>query len=484
MIPFSGRSKAYRPVHFRHFGMEAARMTQVELAVVGAGPAGLAAAVTAAQAGLAVTLIDESPLVGGQYLRPWTGCWAPRTRAEREGHGLRQRLAALPVEVRSQTLGWGLFPDRTLGLYGPSGSSLLQAQCLILATGAYERVIPFPGWTLPGVMTVGGLQTLVKGYGLRPGHRVLLAGSGPLLLAVAVQLVEAGVTLVAVLEATRPRDWLRQVSRAWGHWDRLREGWGYLHTLRRAGVPLRWGWALTRALGEEEVEAAEVAPVADLHCSETVAVDTVGIGFGFVPATELARLAGCRHEYRPEAGGWIPIHDERLETTTPGVFVAGETAGIGGVDQALIEGKIAALSCAARQGRLPPAEVQVRLIPLLRQRRHHQRFAAFLNTTFHPPPELHSLATEDTVLCRCEEVTAGEIRAAVQAGVTELEALKACTRLGQGFCQGRLCGSLVADFVAREAGCPVAEVGTYSVRPPIKPMPLEALAGIGGNDPS
>jgi NADPH-dependent 2,4-dienoyl-CoA reductase/sulfur reductase-like enzyme/bacterioferritin-associated ferredoxin len=453
---------------------------------VGAGPAGLAAAVTAAQAGLAVTLIDEYPAVGGQYLRQWPAGWAPpaapRTPAEREGHCLRQKLAALPVEVRSQTLVWGFFPPRTLGLYGPSGSSLLRAQCLILATGAYERVMPFPGWTLPGVMTVGGLQTLVKGYGIRPGQRVLLAGSGPFLLPVAVQLLEAGATVVAVLEATRPRDWLPWAGRAWGHWDKLREGWGYLRTLRRAGVRWRWGWTVTRALGGDQVEAAEVAPVADLHRSETLAVDTVGIGFGFVPATELTRLAGCRHEYRPEAGGWIPTHDERLETTTPGVFVAGETAGIGGADQALIEGKIAALASAARQGRLPPGEVQARLASLLHQRRHHQSLAAFLNMAFRPPPELYSLATEDTLLCRCEEVTVGEIRAAVRAGMTELEALKTCTRLGQGFCQGRLCGPLVADFVAHEAGCSVAEVGTYSVRPPIKPIPLEALAATGGVD--
>jgi bacterioferritin-associated ferredoxin len=213
-----------------------------------------------------------------------------------------------------------------------------------------------------------------------------------------------------------------------------------------------------------------------------VAVDAIGIGFGFVPATDLTRLAGCRHEYRPEAGGWIPAYDENLETTTPGVFVAGETTGVGGAAQAMIEGQIAALACAVRLGRLSPMAAAVRLSPLLRQRRHHQQFAAFLNTTFRPPPELHALATDDTVLCRCEEVTAGEVRPAVRAGITELNALKTCTRVGMGFCQGRLCGPLLADFVAREAGCGAADMGAYTVRPPVKPVPLEVIAE-GGSRP-
>jgi bacterioferritin-associated ferredoxin len=232
------------------------------------------------------------------------------------------------------------------------------------------------------------------------------------------------------------------------------------------------------------VEAAEIAPVADLARAEAVAVDAIGIGFGFVPATDLTRLAGCRHEYCPEAGGWIPTHDENLETTTPGVFVAGETTGVGGAAQAMIEGQIAAIACAMRLGCLSPTAAAVRLAPLLRQRRHHQQFAAFLNTTFRPPPELHALATDDTVLCRCEEVTAGEVRAAVQAGITELNALKTCTRAGQGFCQGRICGPLLADFVAREAGCGAADVGAYTVRPPVKPVPLEVIAEGESSPPS
>lgn len=464
-------------------------MAWAELAVVGAGPAGLAAAVTAAQAGLAVTLIDEYPRVGGQYLRQWPAGWAapsvPRTRAERESHLLRQQLPTLPVEIRSQTLVWGLFPERTLSLYGPEGPSMLQAQCLILATGAYERVRPFPGWTLPGVMTVGGLQTLVKSYGIRPGQRILLAGSGPFLLPVAVQLMAAGATVVAVLEAIRPGVWLRQAHRAWGHWDKLQEAWSYLWTLRRAKVPLRWGWTITRAIGEKQVEAVDIAPATCLlqpspwKGTETVAVDTVGIGWGFIPATELTRLAGCHHEYCPEAGGWIPIHDENLETTMPGVFVAGETTGVGGADKALIEGKIAALACAARRGHLSPAAIRVHLGPLLPQRRHYRSLAVLLNATFRPPSELHALVTDDTVLCRCEEVTAGEVRAALQAGITQLDALKTCTRLGQGLCQGRFCGPLVADFVAREADCTAADVGAYTIRPPIKPIPLEAIAESG-----
>jgi NADPH-dependent 2,4-dienoyl-CoA reductase/sulfur reductase-like enzyme len=461
-------------------------MASVELAVIGAGPAGLAAAAAAARAGVRVALIDEYASPGGQYLK---GASHPIRSpsafpAERQGRALLRQVAGLDVDLRMETLVWAI-EGRRLALYGPRGLDWLEAEALVVAAGARELAIPFPGWTLPGVMTVGAAQILAKGYQVQPGRRMLLAGSGPLLLAAGNELIERGVQVVGVLEASHFARWLPHAPAVWGQWDRLREGWHYLHGLRRARVPYRLGWTVVEALGGDEVEAAVVARVDPEgrplpNTEQKLDVDTVCLGFNFVPNLELTLLAGCAHEYDPARGGWAPQVSERMETTVAGLFVAGETAGVGGAAAAMLEGRLAGLSAAQRLGRLGEDELQRELIPLARQRRRLGRFAAMLNTLFVPGPGLDAITTDETLICRCEEVTAGQVRAAVARGARQLDALKTGTRVGQGACQGRTCGPLLARLVARETGRPIQEAGLFHVRPPLKPIPMGDLAGEGG----
>jgi NADPH-dependent 2,4-dienoyl-CoA reductase/sulfur reductase-like enzyme len=464
-----------------------------ELAVVGAGPAGLAAAITAARAGVHVTLVDEYPRPGGQYLK---GTSPPVTATEKQGHALLRDLAELDVELRTETLVWGIEGMR-LALHGPHGLDWLEARAVVVATGAREMVIPFPGWTLPGVMTLGAGQILAKEHGILPGRRVLLAGSGPLLLLVASQLVRRGAEVVAVLEAVHLIEWLPHAPAAWGNWDRLREGWRYLGDLHRARVPYRPGRAVIRALGSspsstqgatDKRGTLQAAVVAQLDrqgrpvpgSEETVEVDALCLGLGFVPNVELTQLAGCAHEFDPARGGWVPGVDERMETTVPGLFVAGETAGVGGAGAAMIEGCVAGLAVARRLGYIGESELARDLTGLAKRYRHLRRFGAMLNTLFAPRPGLDTITTDETPICRCEEVLAGEVRAAVARGAVELDALKTWTRVGQGACQGRTCGPLLARLIARETGRAIAEVGVFRVRPPLKPLPLGDLALEGG----
>jgi NADPH-dependent 2,4-dienoyl-CoA reductase/sulfur reductase-like enzyme/bacterioferritin-associated ferredoxin len=480
-------------------------MAATDVAVIGAGPGGLSAAITAADLELKVTLIDESSAPGGQYLvgREAVHQLASEdlalSAAERRGMELLKRLPRSTAERCFETLVWHLAGDRELspggfklGLYhyptgsgGPGGSrgaiEYLTARAVVLASGAREQVVPFPGWTLPGVMTVGAAQLLAKRHRLIPGRRVVLAGSGPLLLPAAVHLAELGAEVLAVLEASHLRDWLKYTPAIRGNSDRLGEGRRYMGALRRGRIPYRFGKAVVRAEGSAGIELVVVAsldrrgrPVPGTE--EEIRVDALCVGFGFVPNTELAQIAGAALHFDPANGGWIPELDDRLQTSVPGLFVAGEAAGISGASSAMLEGRLAGLGAACRLGRITDSELRDAWASSSRRRKQVKRFGVMLNTLFAPAPGLSAITTEDTVVCRCEEVTAGEAQEAIVHGATTLDALKTRTRTGQGPCQGRTCGPILARMIAQHARRSPADAGLFCVRPPLKPVPLAALA--------
>jgi NADPH-dependent 2,4-dienoyl-CoA reductase/sulfur reductase-like enzyme len=457
----------------------------ISLAVIGAGPAGLAAAGQAADLGLPVTLIDAFSLPGGQYYKQ-TPPQLGETAAPDES--ARQLLAGVDqdgVRLLAGTSVWGIFSEDgafTLCLYGPPGTPRrLQAQTVILAPGAYDRPAPFPGWTLPGVMTAGAAMAMVKHQHVLPGRRILLSGTGPLQLVLARRLIDAGAEVAGVLD-TSPFPWSgwRHAGAAWGQWARLREGWDALRAMLGAGVGIRWGHCVLRAEGDSRVQRAVIGPAPGRgdgskrtgSAGKMLAVDTICLGHGFVPAVQLSRLAGCEHHCQPVQRVSVPLRDEGLQTTLEGLYVAGDGAGIGGKDVAQWEGRLAALSAARTLGR----EVNAGQVSAVRQALDRQRrFASVLDALFPTSAHLGDLLTDDTVLCRCEEITVGEIRRVIEEGATTVSAVRMLTRAGMGRCQGRMCGSSVAELLALELDQPVEAAGQSTPRPPIVPVPLEGL---------
>ena len=429
----------------------------VDVAVVGAGPAGIAAAVAARGAGASVAVIDEYPAPGGQiWRRPrGAGVEALPPAARRRCEALQRSGARL----LPGTTVWAARDDHTLLTATADGhGGAVRAGAIVIATGAYDRPVAFPGWTLPGVITAGAAQTLVKAERVLPGRRVLLAGAGPFLLPVAEQLVAAGAEVVAVAEATRPTDWLRAAPRMARHPGRLRDYVGYRARLR--GVPFLWGHVVVRAEGEGRVQSATLARAdgdwRPLPGTERpFGVDALATAYGFLPSVDVARALGCGLE------GDRVAHDEHMRTTLAHVFVAGEAAGVGGCDLALLEGKIAGAAAAGRR----PGRA------LLRRRRREAGFARVLDDLFGPRAGLDELADGATPLCRCEDVTVAALDAAIAAGARTMPALKVATRCGQGPCQGRICAHLVA------ARAPEPGDGRFSARPPLRPVALSTLAG-------
>ena len=345
-------------------------MISTELAVVGAGPAGLAAVAEACRHGVATVLLDDNARPGGQYLPPGAGDASARLGHARPptGTGRRGGVGERPARGRVASAGhlpagtvvWAAPEPHVLALAGSGGGERLRAELIVVATGAIDRAVAFPGWTLPGVITAGGAQNLMKSQGVLPGRRVVVAGTGPLLLVVADSLRRAGANVVEVLEAAEQRHPWRWLPRLAAAPALLRRGLRYRAGLARAGIPFRTGHTVIEARGADTVREVVVAPIdarghVDRRRARRLAADALVVGFGLTPAVELTRLLGCEHTWDAARGGLIPRRSTDLESSVPGVLVAGDGAGIAGVESALVEGRLAGLLAAERLGRCPAA---------------------------------------------------------------------------------------------------------------------------------
>jgi len=410
---------------------------RVDVLVVGAGPGGLVAAATAAEAGMRVCLVDDNPSAGGQIWRSGI----------EEQNGQSARLLGRLQEARVEThFGWRAIAApaaRVLRIEQSSQFADIEFTSLILATGARERFLPFPGWTLPGVYGAGGLQAFVKsGFDIR-GKRVLVAGTGPLLLAVASHLRAAGARIVSVLEQAPMHRVARfSLGLMRGHAGKLIEGAGY--AISTFGVPYRTGAWVTSASGNARLEKVTIRSGSRIR---EIACDMLAIGYHLVANTELAQLLGCEVE-----SGYVRV-DELQQSSVPGIYCAGELTGIGGVDKARTEGRIAALAAIGQADRARR---------LFKERDLHSDFARELGTAFALRDELRNLATRATIVCRCEDVRYDSL-----AHCHSWREAKLHTRCGMGPCQGRICAPATEFVFGWNPPAP---------RPPLFPVEVETLA--------
>ncbi len=469
----------------------------VDLAIVGAGPAGLAGAVSAADAGCRVTVLDLGARPGGQYWRHADSSlgaaisglhhrWPTFTALQERfaAHRRAGRIDYLPHHAVWQAQGAaGDFVVRASAGERSPAPRTVRARTLLVATGAHDRHVPFEGWTLPGVMAVGGAQALLKGSHVVPGRRIVVAGSGPFLLSVADGLLRAGAHVVAVVEASHARAYARGLRTIALVPEKLGEAAAYAISLARHRVPYLTGRLVVRAEGAGRlrsvtVEAVDASWQVRPGHARTLRCDTLAVGFGFVPQLELALELGCAT--RLDASGTLVVQtDARQATSVDGVYAAGEPTGIGGADLSLAEGVLAgeAIAAAIGRSRVAPA------VAARRARRDRRRLRAFAATlaAAHPVPDDHCRGVAaQTLVCRCEEVTAGEVRAAVALGAGDARAVKLLARPGMGWCQGRICGRAVAGLTAALHDRPVSadELRDLSRRPFAQPVTLGELAAL------
>ena len=497
-----------------------------DLAVIGAGPAGTEAAVTAAGFGLDAVLLDEHPAAGGQVYRAAPAAFPPGERGAdaAAGNALRERLAASPVEARPRERVWSIlarsalaeagaasppFSDSPAGALeraggfptdpslrfrldtlGPKGVRTVFARGLVVCPGTTERVIPFPGWTLPGVIGLAAATVLLKSHRTLPGRRVVVAGGGPLVPAVAAAIVKAGGTVAAAVDTNGPREWVRTLPALVSRPHLLARGTGWVARIAGARVPVHFRQAIRAAEGDRGIEAVTVAPIEPSGgwrdgpggpSAHRIDADALVVGHGLTPATEIGRLLRLRHRFSRPEGGWCPVTDEWTRTSLPHCYLAGDGAGVRGAAAAIHSGRIAGTAAALDAGLIDPRTAAAKGRRLRRAHAREARVGATMTQLIALRPGMVEMIPEDTIVCRCEDVTRHEIEAAIARGAVEINQLKHFTRCGMGPCQGRTCGEVIAELLAARLATGPDDgriaAGQWTGRAPLRPVSIDALAG-------
>lgn len=463
----------------------AAEEKACDLLVLGAGPAGLSAACVAARAGASVIVIDERPQSGGQFFKPLAPSHLIHGKMPKQWQDGARLLAdarSAGVEILQQATVWAALSPQEVAVIINQQSLLIRPKQLIIAVGAYERPVPFPGWTLPGVMTTGAGQTLAKAYRVVPGEKVVVSGNGPLNLQFAAELVESQGRVVEVLErAPKPgARHLRQILTMMKMAPELLwKGREYLSVLKKHRIPLRWGYEVVAAHGQQRLERITVMRVDQAGqrvpgSAREIECDVLCLGHGFIPSTDLARMLGCEQSLSTTPFSTPVIKtDQAGATSVAGVYVVGDGARLGGAQVAQARGQLAAISALAALG------MTVSDINLNRLKKRLEGAESFQQALWQvyqaPKVSLTSLADE-TVICRCENITLGSLRSAIAQGIDTPAALKRNLRAGMGLCQGRTCSGMVAQLVEELSGRRNDTSGFYAPRLPVRPVPIAALA--------
>ena len=452
-----------------------------DLIVIGGGPAGIAAALSGDSLGLRTVLVDEQLKAGGQIYR---NVGAADARVAdllgpdyTRGRVLVEQLARSSVEVRHDSLVWDVAPDLTVTVLRNGSSERLRAAHLISATGAMERPSPLPGWTLPGVFNAGAIQIAMKSSGAIPAGPIVLAGGGPLLLLVACQLLDAGADIVGLVETSPGGNRLAALP----HFpsallapEYLTKGLQMMRRLRAAGIH-RYSQAM--ALAVEGTCSAHALRFEVGGRPVRLEANTVLLHHGVVPNTQLSRLLRVDHAWDDQQLAWHPRVDAWGQTSLAGFWIVGDGASIAGAIAAEASGRIAAFGAAHAMQRLSDHERDRLAAPELRDLTRQRRIRPFLDALYRPPTWINTPA-DDTIVCRCEEVSAGRVREMARLGCEGPNQTKFLSRCGMGPCQGRQCGIVVSQLLAQALSRTPAEIGAYRIRAPLKPVPLSSIANL------
>lgn len=457
---------------------------QTDLVVIGAGPAGLAAACSARECGLDVTLVDEHASPGGQIFRNIESPLGRSMLDQKErklGMALAEEFRRSGTDYQPNTIVWGLDPGKVSCTTG-AVSRLLPCSSVVVAPGAMERPVPFPGWTLPGVMSAGGADILLRSGGTpqeNPDAPIVLAGNGPLLLLLACHLIEHGANITAWLDTgygSRRLCSVPLIAAAFLDSPYLGKGFKMAMKIVKAKIPVITGVGEIRAIGGQHLEKVSYRVRGKAHAFESRCLLRHD---GIIPRTQILDSLGAAHRWEDLQRYWYPKIDAFGTTSIDGVFLAGDAGDVHGGDAAITKGRLAGIGAARKLGVITESEAAFRAKDLLTELRRIRTARRFLRYLFAPNPAIFKVP-DDTTVCRCESVSAGKIRRVVAEGNSDVNEVKLYTRCGMGPCQGRMCGPALAEITADALDTSPERVNTLRMRQPFRPVSLENYCNLYG----
>ncbi len=458
---------------------------QYDVVIVGSGLAGMAAAKAFENLDIRYLVVEENRHLGGQLIRKQTG-QSPldnyQDKIKKAGFQLANHFADSKSIVRNSRI-LGIFDDKRIYLEDAQGKTrVIETNFILLATGGREKFMPFKGWTLPGVMSFGGCQVMMKSSGILPGKNTVIAGGGPLLYVLSGQILRHGGKIPLILDRSSMMDKMKFLKLMPPQWAKMAQVVQDMSTITRHFTPMHSQHAVVEARGDGQLEEVVYAKL-DTHgkfisaTEKTVSADSLAIGQGLVANTELAVGAGCDVRYSDQLGGWIVTTDSRLKTSKDSIYAAGEITGIGGGEQSLREGELAALAIADKLKHLSDI-TQKRIKQLQHFRRSQFGFNTFISELSSVPTPAWDDVADDTIICRCEDITMGDIRKAMELGLDSVSLLKRGTRIGMGRCQGRTCSPILNDILTANN----LAATSASIRFPVKPVNLISLESFSDDE--
>ncbi len=454
--------------------------------IVGSGFSGITAAEILADHGLSILLIDENIHLGGQLLRKIPESLGEPLSSGTEkikkiGFSFIEKVKNKKITLMNKTVLLGVYNDnRILIEYNREKTYILEYDFLVLATGARERFLPFKGWTLPGVYSTGMLQVLIKSSGILPAKKALMAGSGLFLFAAAYEFLKNGGKLLGIMELSSFWNKIKFLPQVFHQYPKFIEGGKYLSKIYGSRIPIKYQRQVIEARGENSLEEVVVGKVNKQGefikgFEKTYQTESLVVGFGFVPNIEAAQLAGCQLEYAQEKGGWTAVVNDHMETSIQNILAAGEITGIGGAHKSMNEGKIAASTILKKLSIQDKKTLDPYFKKLTRERKHHLKFMKCFNSLYKIKPKTILGIPDDTIICRCENIDMKSLKSSIQLGCRNPNGLKLSTRCTMGQCQGRTCAPVIYDILQTLCGKNPEKTGLFSVRPPFKPVSIQAL---------
>ncbi|SDP05256.1 FAD/NAD(P)-dependent oxidoreductase [Desulforhopalus singaporensis] len=461
---------------------------QTDLIIIGGGPAGLAAACSASSCGLEVAVVDEQSSPGGQLFR---NIETPLGQSllddgdRQRGLELVRNFRAAKIKYYPDTVVWGVEPNR-VSCTDKDGARLLHGACVVIAPGAMERPVPFPGWTLPGVITAGGADILLRSGGTltrESSDPVVLAGNGPLLLLVACHLLDNGVNIAAWLDTgCWPKRFAGGAFMSWSFLDAgyMSKGKAMAKKILGGKIPFVTGVKQIRAAGDTRVERVVYEKGGKRHEIDAACLLRHE---GVIPRTHILRSMGALHRWDKVQRYWYPVTDDFGATSIDGIYLAGDANYVHGGDASIIKGTLAGIDVARKIGVITKGEAAFRSEKHLKQLRRIRIARSFLRYMFAPHPDIFGVPDE-TIVCRCESVTAKDIRKIAKEGNRDVNEVKLHTRCGMGPCQGRMCGTPLAEIVAAAQSTTPDKVGNLHIRQPFRPVSLENYCRVYTEEPA